>query len=229
LETVCVVRRARQWEERATGNDGNLNVQRRGKRVVLTGRDNWMQITPTPPCYPSFVALTLSKVSTTMRLGYIMRSLKGSEVCAGLSCDTLRKYSSCELFASSVACSKMAYRHFGFRGINSGSSGLLLNVFMWLRFRLFWFYSKLCFPFLDFVDNVAANKTCNVLVHVGSLRQGKNKFTHFELDIHGSVHHNTNIIEMTNKMQMCRTIYYSIVPWLLNMIRTIISFIIRSF
>ena len=32
------------------------------------------------------------------------------------------------------------------------------------------------------------------------------------LDVHGSVHHNTNLIEMTNKMQLCRTIYYSIVP-----------------
>jgi len=32
------------------------------------------------------------------------------------------------------------------------------------------------------------------------------------LDIHGSVHHNTNFIEMTNKMQLCMKIYYSIVP-----------------
>ena len=32
------------------------------------------------------------------------------------------------------------------------------------------------------------------------------------LDVHGSVHLNTNPIEMTNKMQLCRTIYYSIVP-----------------
>ena len=31
-------------------------------------------------------------------------------------------------------------------------------------------------------------------------------------DVHGSVRHNTNLIEMTNKMQLCRTIYYSIVP-----------------
>jgi len=31
------------------------------------------------------------------------------------------------------------------------------------------------------------------------------------LDDHGSVRHNTNLIEMTNKMQLCRTIYYSIV------------------
>jgi len=34
----------------------------------------------------------------------------------------------------------------------------------------------------------------------------------YELDVHGSVHHNINLIEMTNKMQLCRTIYYSIVP-----------------
>jgi hypothetical protein len=31
-------------------------------------------------------------------------------------------------------------------------------------------------------------------------------------DVHGSVHNNTNLIEMTNKMQLCRPIYYSIVP-----------------
>jgi len=30
-------------------------------------------------------------------------------------------------------------------------------------------------------------------------------------------------------MQPCRTIYYSIVPWLLNMFRAILSLIIRSF
>jgi hypothetical protein len=47
--------------------------------------------------------------------------------------------------------------------------------------------------------------------------------------VHGSVHHNTNLTEMTNKMQLCRTIYYSIVPWLLNMFRAILSLIIRSF
>jgi hypothetical protein len=29
------------------------------------------------------------------------------------------------------------------------------------------------------------------------------------LGVHGSVNHNTNLIEMTNKMQLCRTIYYS--------------------
>ena len=32
-----------------------------------------------------------------------------------------------------------------------------------------------------------------------------------KLDVHGSVHHNTNLIEMTNKMQLCIKIYYSIV------------------
>ena len=35
--------------------------------------------------------------------------------------------------------------------------------------------------------------------------------------------------EMTKKMQLCRTIYYSIVPWLLNMFRAMLSLIIRSF
>jgi len=41
------------------------------------------------------------------------------------------------------------------------------------------------------------------------------------------VPHNRNIIEMTNKMQLCRTIYYPVVPWLLNMFRVILSLIIR--
>ena len=31
-------------------------------------------------------------------------------------------------------------------------------------------------------------------------------------DVHGSVHHNTNLIEMTNKMHLRRTICNSIVP-----------------
>jgi len=39
----------------------------------------------------------------------------------------------------------------------------------------------------------------------------------------------TNLIEMTNKMQLCRTNYYSMVPWLLNMFRAILSLIIISF
>jgi hypothetical protein len=50
----------------------------------------------------------------------------------------------------------------------------------------------------------------------------------FRFDDHGSVHHNKNLIEMTNKMQLCRTMYYSIVSWLLNMFRAILSLIIRS-
>ena len=49
-----------------------------------------------------------------------------------------------------------------------------------------------------------------------------------DFDIHRSVHHNTILIKMTNKMQLCRIIYYSIVPWLLCMFRAILSLIIRS-
>jgi len=30
-----------------------------------------------------------------------------------------------------------------------------------------------------------------------------------ELDIRGSVHHNTNLIEIANKMRPCSRIYYS--------------------
>jgi hypothetical protein len=40
---------------------------------------------------------------------------------------------------------------------------------------------------------------------------------------------NRILIEMINKMQLCRTIYCFIVSWLLNMFRTILSLIIRSF
>jgi len=47
--------------------------------------------------------------------------------------------------------------------------------------------------------------------------------TEHDLDIHGSVHHNTILIKMTNEMQLCRIIYYSIVPWLLYMFRVILS------
>jgi len=37
------------------------------------------------------------------------------------------------------------------------------------------------------------------------------------------------LIVMTNKIQLCRTIYYSIVPWLLDMFQAILLLIIRSF
>ena len=50
----------------------------------------------------------------------------------------------------------------------------------------------------------------------------------FIFDIHGSVHHNTVFIKMTNKMQLCRIIYYCIVPWLLYMFGAILSFFSRS-
>jgi len=55
------------------------------------------------------------------------------------------------------------------------------------------------------------------------------KWNSYGFDVHGSVHHNTNLIEMTNKIQLCRIIYYSIVPWLFNMFRAILSLISRSF
>jgi len=32
---------------------------------------------------------------------------------------------------------------------------------------------------------------------------------HDILDVHGSVHDNTNCIEITNKMRLCSRIYYS--------------------
>jgi hypothetical protein len=48
---------------------------------------------------------------------------------------------------------------------------------------------------------------CNIQPHINVQH-----LTDHELDVHGSVHHNTNLIEMTNKMQLCRTIYYSTVP-----------------
>jgi hypothetical protein len=48
------------------------------------------------------------------------------------------------------------------------------------------------------------------------------------LDIYGSVHHTKILIKMTNKVQLYRTVYYSIVLWLLYMFRAILSLIIRS-
>jgi len=57
----------------------------------------------------------------------------------------------------------------------------------------------------------------------------RGQFNWNKLDVHGPVHHNTDLIEMTNKMQLCRTINYSIVPWRLNMFWAMLSFIIRSF
>jgi hypothetical protein len=53
--------------------------------------------------------------------------------------------------------------------------------------------------------------------------------TQLKLDVYGSVHHNTNLTEMTNMMQLYKTIYYFIVPWLLNIFRAILSLTIRSF
>jgi hypothetical protein len=40
-----------------------------------------------------------------------------------------------------------------------------------------------------------------------------------KFDVHGSVHHNINLIEITNKMRPFSTIYYSNVSYLLNMFR----------
>ena len=36
------------------------------------------------------------------------------------------------------------------------------------------------------------------------------------------------LIKMTNEMQLCRIIYYSIIPWLFFMFQAILSLIIRS-
>ena len=47
-------------------------------------------------------------------------------------------------------------------------------------------------------------------------------------DIHGFVHHNTILIKITTKIQLCRIIYYSIVPCLLCMFQAILSLIISS-
>jgi hypothetical protein len=54
-----------------------------------------------------------------------------------------------------------------------------------------------------------------ISLHIALLRNVKNlvisELLKTPFDVHGSVHHNTNLTEMTNKMQLCRTIYYSIV------------------
>jgi hypothetical protein len=53
--------------------------------------------------------------------------------------------------------------------------------------------------------------------NVKHISEKKAKIEIKEFDIHGSLHHNTILIKMTNKMQLCGIIYYSIVPWLLYM------------
>jgi len=65
--------------------------------------------------------------------------------------------------------------------------------------------------------------------HVAPRLKKEQSYTSIPLDVHGSVHQNTNLIEMTNKMELCGKIYYSIVSWLLNMFRAILSLIIRNF
>jgi len=77
--------------------------------------------------------------------------------------------------------------------------------------------SQIIFRKLSFLLHVIGVVISN---HLPSKHNSVRKFKElrgYELDVHGSVHHNTNLIEMTNKMQPCSTIYYSIVPWLINM------------
>jgi len=50
--------------------------------------------------------------------------------------------------------------------------------------------------------------TATVVASFGFLAQRKSTFCD-ELDVHGSVHRNINLIERTNKMQPCSRIYYS--------------------
>jgi len=85
-------------------------------------------------------------------------------------------------------------------------------------------------------NSKALNANNEILLTCETLQSATMLFVVFMLlanfalfDVHGSVHHNTNLTEMTNKMQLCRTIYYSNVPLLLNMFRAILSLIIRSF
>jgi hypothetical protein len=54
------------------------------------------------------------------------------------------------------------------------------------------------------------------------------QYNESDLDIYGSVHHKTVFIKMTNKMQLCRIIYYAILLWLLYMFWAILLLIIRS-
>jgi hypothetical protein len=52
--------------------------------------------------------------------------------------------------------------------------------------------------------------------------------TESSLDVHGSVHHSTNHIEITNKMQPCNRIYYSNVLLLAQYASSDTLLIIRS-
>jgi hypothetical protein len=109
---------------------------------------------------------------------------------------------------------------------NGGCNQLLGNIFWVMQFVL----SKWIFPFrADVLYIFFQNKSlfhrcvsrCDVLM-VQTLWT-----VFFTFDVYGSVHHNTHPIEMTNKMQLCRDIYYFMVSWLLNMFGAIISLEIR--
>ena len=51
----------------------------------------------------------------------------------------------------------------------------------------------------------------NILWNTGSVSPHSQIQLPNYLDVHGSVHHNIHLIEITNKMRPCSRIYYSIV------------------
>jgi len=71
---------------------------------------------------------------------------------------------------------------------------------------------NLHFVFYRFEGRILCNTYLNTQFQRHQHRTVSGTKTSWLLEVHGSMHHNTNLIEMTNKMQLCRTTYYSIVP-----------------
>jgi hypothetical protein len=106
-------------------------------------------------------------------------------------------------------------QHFNKQGFNNNYYIVFINDLcsvikysVYLRFA--WikiFYSTISsddWPLMNLTYNV-----CKVVANFMKLNVRKCSLFH---DVHGSVHHNTILIEMTNEMQLCRAIYYSIFP-----------------
>jgi len=74
----------------------------------------------------------------------------------------------------------------------------------------------------------AKAKLLSVIIIPFSSQETCRATSKYVFNIHGSVDHNKILIKMSNKLQLCRLIYYSIIPWLLYMFRAILSLIIRS-
>jgi hypothetical protein len=80
-----------------------------------------------------------------------------------------------------------------------------------------WYYSLICIV----INDPATSKFINLL-HLVCFLENCRKIS-YEFGKYDS-----HMYKMTNKMQLCRIIYYSLVTWLLYMFRAILLLIIRS-